>query len=162
MEETVNFTTKTSRWSAVGFLGSRWMIFHLVLIVLAAAYWIAAANVDAVPEFDVVNLVVYGLIALYVLLFLLALAGVKRERVEILDYRMFIYRRIGCSRTRIAVPHKSIVSFEVHRTFLGCLFRFGTITFFLAGGGRIKLERIAKLHKLQQAFYPQLLEKWVK
>jgi hypothetical protein len=76
LEETV-LTAKTSRWVALGFLGRKPMLIYLLIMILALIVPLI------MPEYSDLMLLGYGLLGLYVLLFLGRLFGFKREKVDL-------------------------------------------------------------------------------
>ena len=153
IEETL-LTVKTSRWIALGFLGKKFMLLYLVVMIAAL---IAPLFVPDMPELVYVG---YGLAGLYVLLFFGRLFGFKREKAEVTNHRLILYRRMGTSQKRIMIPLHHIVQVEVERGKLATLLGFGSVKLHNAGGGKAELESIGKIETFNDVLHVQMMQMW--
>ncbi|MFH5881119.1 PH domain-containing protein [Liberiplasma polymorphum] len=153
VEETL-LTVKTSRWIALGFLGKKFMLIYLLIMVAAL---IAPLFVPDMPELVYLG---YGLVGLYVLLFLGRLLGFKREKADVTNHRLILYRRIGTSERRIMIPLHQIVQVELERGKLGRLLGFGSVKLHNAGGGKADLESIGKVENFNEVLHIQMMQSW--
>ena len=151
MEETL-LTVKTSRWIALGFLGKKFMLIYLVVMIAA---FIVPLFVPDLPELLYLGYILAGF---YALLFFGRLFGFKREKADITNHRLILYRRMGTSQKRIMIPLHQIVQVEVERGKLGRLLGFGSVKLYNAGGGKADLESIGKVENFNEILHVQMMQ----
>ncbi len=149
-EETV-LSTKTSRWMAFGFLGSKFMLGLLLVVV--------ASGIGQFIE-EPVKYLFYASAGLYVMLFLARLFGMKKEYAELTNQRVIVKRRLGSSRRKIIVPLNHVAVFEVQQGSTGRKLKFGSVIIYTTGNHKIELESMAKIEDLQEGLHAQLTNHW--
>lgn len=151
LEETV-LTAKTSRWVALGFLGKKPMLIYLLIMILAIVVPLI------MPEYGEVIYLGYGLLGVYVLMFFGRLFGFKREKVDLTNHRLIIYRSYGSTETRIMVLLHQIVQVEVSRGKLARLLGFGDMRIMTSGNSKVDLESIGKIEGFQEALHIEMMK----
>ncbi len=149
--EEIVLSTQTSRWMAFGFLGTKFMIGMLIVIV-------ASGIGQFFEEILFYVFVVVG--ALYAILFLARLFGMKKEHVVLTNQRVIVKRRLGSSRRQIITPLSHISIFEIQQGSIGRALKFGSITVYTTGNHSIDLESLAKIELLSEGMHAQLTNHW--
>ena len=150
-EEQNILLTKTSRWMAFGFLGRRFMLIILAVVV--------ASLIGQFFEPDLIY-VFYVFAGVYLLLFLSRLFGMKREKVELSNQSVIVHRRVGSSRRKIIIPLNHIAVSEIERGKLARFFGFGSMKLYTTGNHIVSLESIANVEAFYGALHKELTLHW--
>ncbi|MFP4286672.1 MAG: PH domain-containing protein [Candidatus Izemoplasmataceae bacterium] len=151
LEETV-LTAKTSRWVALGFLAKKPMLIYLLIMILALIIPFV------LPEYGEVLYLGLGLAGLYFLMFLGRLFGFKREKIDLTNHRLIIYRSYGSIETRIMVLLHQVVQVEVNRGKLARFLGYGDMKIMTSGNSKVDLESISKIENFQEALHIEMMK----
>ncbi|MFW5838582.1 MAG: PH domain-containing protein [Bacillota bacterium] len=149
-EETI-MSTKTSRWIAFGFLGKKYMLIMLLVVI--------AGFIGSLFEPDLIY-VGYAVGGLYLLLFLGRLFGMKKEHVDLSTQRIIIRRRIGSTKKIIIIPLNHVAMFEIEQGKFASKLKFGSIKINTSGSKDVNLESLAKIEAFYETMHTQLTKLW--
>lgn len=125
-EEETLITAKFSMWATLAFL-FKWYMLGFLVITLAIGYFVFFQT-----DLDYLQYVFYGLVAVYVIIYLVYVLRIRRRKLELTGKR-FIEHQGGTVKTHRFIPLKSIVEMSVQTSRMGRKLNFGSIVLYMSG-----------------------------